>query len=66
MKIEPITAHQNNRIYTERVLEASLDRVLERLRENKQVSQVMVENLLKLGETRFANTCAKIRAFYDS
>ena len=65
MRIEPITASQNHRIYTDRVLESNLDRVLEQLRENKQVSQVMVENLLRTAGTRFADTCAKIRAFYN-
>ena len=65
MKIEPITATQNHRIYTDRVLEANLNRVLERIQNNEQVSQLVVQNLLRTAGTRFADTCAKIRAFYN-
>lgn len=64
MKINPITVVNNYNAYVDHTLEANLDRVLERLQANRQVSQVMVENLLRTAGARFADTCEQIRAFY--
>ena len=64
MKINPIV--NNYKVYVEHTLETNLNRTLERLKDNKPVSQEVVSNLLELGKARFPEICQKIREYYEN